>query len=164
MPIKVTFDPDKVVRGAIEKFWAANEERIIYAFRRACLEAVNYAKGKDRDSGPPRYTDQSGALNSSTGFHLYKRGELIEQYFVGTGTGQAEGIAAGKRAAAEAATPSSDKLVTAVIVAGMHYAIYVEAKQRDVLTGTELKFPAILERWLKEAFEGRDVPFIITDE
>lgn len=165
MPIKVTFDAQKMAQDAYEKLVEWIEPRAIKAFRLACMDAVNYAKRDERHGGPPRYTDQTGALNSSTGFGLYHLGELVDEYFVGEGgigTGHTSGVSAGKATAAQAA--SRDKLVSAVIVAGMHYAVYVEAKGKDVLSGAELQFPDMLDRRLREAFEGKNISYTITAE
>jgi len=163
MPIKVKINIDwnKVKEDAIRKI----DICVIRAFQIACKETVIWAKQNHK------YTQQTGALNSSTGFQLYKDGTLIDSYFEQSQGGndtegaKAKGVAAGQTAAAQRAF-ELEAHVCAVIVAGMPYAIYVESNGFDVLTGAEKQFPFILEKWMKEAFSDseslNDISFSIT--
>lgn len=135
--------------------------RVTRAFQMACKEAVTWAK---QNHG---YTQQTGALNSSTGFQLYKDGTLVDSYFEQSQGGddkdgaKAKGLAAGQKTATQRAAELGAH-ICAVIVAGMPYAIYVESKGYDVLTGGEKQFPAILEKWMKEAFSDTGMSYSIT--
>jgi hypothetical protein len=148
MAIKVKVNIDNMMNRAFEALKREVDIRVTRAFQMACKEAVTFAKTQHG------YTQQSGALNSSTGFQLYKEGALVDDYFEtggGDGTGHNNGINAGKKVAAERASQLGAH-ICAIIVAGMPYAVYVESKGFDVLAGAEKQFPAILEKWLKEAF------------
>ena len=155
--VKVNIDWGKVK----EELIAEMDVRVEVAFERACLKAVNWAK---QNKG---YTVQSGALSSSTGFQLYKDGALIKSYFEASPDGtdkdgsKAKGKAAGEKAAAERASQLGAH-ICAVIVAGMPYAIYVESKGYDVLTGAEKQFPSILEEEMQKAFAKSSIPYSIT--
>jgi len=159
MPIKakINIDWNKVKENVIQEI----DIRVIRAFQIACKETVIWAKQNHE------YTQQSGALNSSTGFQLYKDGTLIDSYFEQSQGGddtegaKAKGVEAGQKAAVQRASELGAH-VCAIIVAGMPYAIYVESKGFDVLTGAEKQFPAILEKWLKEAFSNSGISFSIT--
>jgi len=159
MPIKVKINIDwnKVKENIIQEI----DVRVIRAFQIACKETVIWAKQNHE------YTQQSGALNSSTGFQLYKDGALIESYFEQSQVGddregaKAKGVESGQKASAQRASELGAH-VCGIIVAGMPYAIYVESKGFDVLTGAEKQFPAILDKWMKEAFSDSGMSFSIT--
>jgi len=151
MGIKVKVNIDDMMKRAFEQLQREIDVRVTRAFQMACKETITWAK---QNHG---YTQQTGALNSSTGFQLYKGGELVDSYFEQSQDGddkegaKAKGIAAGQKTAEQRATVLGAH-ICAVIVAGMPYAIHVESKGYDVLTGSEKQFPSILEKWLKEAF------------
>jgi hypothetical protein len=138
------------------------KERILESVKEsyilACTEAVNKARETDT------YKDRTNNLRSSIGFVLYYNGELVHDdfKFSGTGNGSSEvefttkegtdvsfttkakdssgsaGIKSGQELAHEVAKRHPEGF-TAVIVAGMKYALYVEAKGFDVLTGATLE-------------------------
>jgi hypothetical protein len=161
MPIVVRINID--FNNIAKKIKDAIDIRVLRAFQRASKEAVSFAKSIRAE----RYTDQSGALNSSTGFQLYKDGQLIDESFEpaigGDGSGIERGIAAGRQTASERAS-ALNAHICGVIVAGMSYSIYVESKGRDVLTATKHEFPAILDKWMQAAFQDTNISYSITDE
>lgn len=133
-------------------------ESVKEAYILACMEAVNFARTTDT------YKDRTNNLRSSIGFVLYYNGEIVHEDFqiTGKGTGAGgdvsfttkagkdvsftaknsgpdgqTGISAAKELANKVASRHPDGFV-AVIVAGMHYALFVEAKGFDVLTGATL--------------------------
>ena len=67
---------------------------------------------------------------------------------IGTEGDGSKGIVEGKRIAEEAAKIHPESLI-GVIVAGMEYALYVEAKGYDVLTGSCLQAQTVLEKIYK---------------
>ncbi|MDR2009944.1 MAG: hypothetical protein LBQ22_05635 [Bacteroidales bacterium] len=151
--VKTNIDFTKVKEAFLEKI----NGRVIKAFALSCKEAVNYAK---ENKG---YTVQSGALSASTGFQLYQDGNLIEEYFETDPIGKEEGekgLSTGKKVASASAA-ELDAPIVAVIVAGMPYAIYVESKGKDVLTGATLQLPSILSKNLETMFSGTGVSFEI---
>ncbi|MCL1932758.1 MAG: hypothetical protein FWF53_02950 [Candidatus Azobacteroides sp.] len=153
MPVKVKINIDwkKVKENIIQEI----DTRVTRAFQIACKETVIWAKQNHK------YTQQTGALNSSVGFQLYKDGVLTDSYFEQSQGGndkdgaKAKGVSAGEKTTAQRASELGAH-ICAVIVAGMPYAIYVESKGYDVLTGAEKQFPSILEKRMKEAFA--DIP------
>jgi hypothetical protein len=151
MPIKVNVNINDMMKRAFEQIEREIDIRVTRAFQMACKKTVTWAKQNHE------YTQQTGALNSSTGFQLYKEGLLVDSYFEQSQGGddtdgaKAQGVASGQKAAEQRAAELGAH-ICAVIVAGMPYAIHVESKGYDVLTGAEKQFPKILEKWMKEAF------------
>lgn len=87
------------------------------------------------------FTDQTGRLSASIGYGIVVGGSIVRTGGFGGGEGEAEGLATLQRAASEVggSTP------TLIVVAGMHYAIYVERKGYAVLDGARFKLPDIAE-------------------
>ncbi|MFS0489898.1 hypothetical protein [Leadbetterella byssophila] len=164
MGVKVVTNIDKLIAGAKAKALEAIEGKIIEAFRLALMDAVGYAKQSSREGSIKRYKDQTGALSSSTGFNLYRSGELVHSYFQGEGgdgSGHGSGVSTGQRVAEEESSDLRERWICGVMVAGMHYAAAVEAKGYDVLTAAEFKLPEFLEGRLKAVF-GNSEAFSIT--
>jgi hypothetical protein len=155
--ININIDWEKTKRELIREI----DERVLVAFERASLKAVTWAK---ENKG---YTVRTGSLSSSTGYQLYKGGVLISEMFKESATGtdkdgaKTKGVEAGKQAASSRAAQLGSH-ICAVIVAGMPYAVYVEQKGFDVLTGAEHQFPAILEEEMRKAFAKSTIPYSIT--
>jgi hypothetical protein len=151
MAIQVKVNIDNLLKRSFDALQREIDIRVTRAFQMACKETITWAKQNHE------YTQQSGALNSSTGFQLYKDGTLVDSYFEQSANGddkdgaKSKGLKTGQQAAAQRAAELGAH-ICAVMVAGMPYAIYVESKGYDVLTGAEKQFPAILEKWMKEAF------------
>lgn len=144
----------KDIEDKLKKEFLANVERkTVRAFSKSCLEAVNYAKSNHAG----RYKDQTGALNSSTGFQLYKNGELVESFFegsvLGDKTGNTIGVEKGNLIASKVSKTNIP--IVAVIVAGMNYALEVESKGYDVITGAEHRFTDILKKNLQIEFSEK---------
>lgn len=124
----------------------AARENFQEAFQKTCLEITNLAKSTNT------YKDQTNNLRSSIGYIIYDKGELVNEMFTKAGIGAegdgSKGINQGKQIAEQAAKKYPNALV-GVIVAGMEYALYVEAKGYDVLTGSCIQAKTILEKNLK---------------
>jgi hypothetical protein len=161
MAIKLKVNIDNMMKRSFEDLQKEIDIRVTRVFQIASKEAVTFAKTQHG------YTQQTGALNSSTGFQLYKDGTLIDSYFEQSQGGddkdgaKSKGLAAGEKAASERASQLGAH-ICAVIVAGMPYAIYVESKGYDVLTGAEKQFPAILEKWMQQIFNDTGMSFSIS--
>lgn len=99
-------------------------------------ELVNHARSIPADVG---YTDRTGNLRSSTGYIVAKDGQVITAMFkqVKSGKLKAEGTNAGLNHALSVMTKFPGGWVL-IMVAGMDYALAVESRGRDVLTGTEI--------------------------
>ena len=128
-------------------------ERIIESIGEAlfmvCTNAVNRARSLDT------YKDQTNNLRSSIGFVIYFNGQRMYQDFQKSGTGTAGGGDSSGQQGQVQGEALADKVAVqypsgfvAVIVAGMKYALYVEAKGYDVITGSTLD----IDRELNEFF------------
>jgi len=95
------------------------------------------------------FTDRTGNLRSSIGFMVLKNGEIIHEDFEvsQSGTDKQTGKAKGYEYAMEQAGANLGFIL--IVVAGMEYAVYVEAKGYDVITGSSIK----AEEDLKRLFE-----------
>ncbi len=115
---------------------------LVESLNRAAQEITNLAKNTDT------YTDRTNNLRSSIGYVLYKDGQKIAASFGKAGTGEegngAQGIAKGEVFADTVAQKYGAGYVV-VLVAGMEYAAYVEAKNFDVITGATMQFDGVLK-------------------
>lgn len=145
MPIKCKTDMSKLFAKIDTRIDSAREN-FQEAFQKTCLEITNLAKSTNT------YKDQTNNLRSSIGFIVYDKGELVNEMFTKAGIGAegdgSKGINQGKQIAEQAAKKYPNALV-GVIVAGMEYALKVEAKGYDVLTGSCIQAKTILEKNLK---------------
>lgn len=87
------------------------------------------------------YAEQTGRLTASIGYGIAVNGSLVRVGGFGGGEGEAEGLATLQRALSEVDSSSP----TLIVVAGMHYAVYVERKGFAVLDGARFKLPDIAE-------------------
>lgn len=101
---------------------------------------VNHARTVPAQIG---YHDRTGALRASTGYAIFSNGKQVHGNFNGS-----EAVTNGDSAAMEAGKAAAQSLANEVaqanpigwvlvVVAGMEYAVYVEATGRDVLTTAE---------------------------
>lgn len=82
--------------------------------------------------------NQTGNLRSSVGYVIVSHGRIVKHSDFGTVLHGAEGSRVGKALAEELAKKYSSDYVL-IVVAGMHYAEYVEAKNsKSVLASAEL--------------------------
>ncbi len=127
------------------------EEEIIRAFCILGEECI--ARIRDR-SGEESWFDQSSNLRSSIGYAVYKNGNVeMESSFQQVGNGK-EGVQEGKKAVMQLAHEYANNHFTLVILAGMEYAEYVEAKEnKDVLASTELWARSKADSYLQNALE-----------
>lgn len=144
--IKAKFDIDKLFAGVYEKVEVITDS-VIEALQMACLEVTNNAKALNT------YKDQTHYLRSSIGFVVFDHGEKIAETFTSTGGERgSQGVEEGKRMAEEAAAQYPNDIV-AVIVAAADYALFVESKGYDVITGSCNELNAILSKYLKIVIE-----------
>ena len=104
---------------------------------------VKYA----RESG--NYKDQTGNLRSSIGYVVVLDGKIINDNFKksGSGTDGEDGLEKGGKLAQQVAAIHNEGFIL-IGVAGMEYAVYVEAiDSLDVITGASIR----TNMWLKEA-------------
>ena len=95
-----------------------------------------------------RYKDQTGNLRSSIGYVVVDDGRIVHQgasqkYLEGM-QGETEGIRYSREIAAEVG-----KGIALIVVAGMEYAVYVEARGLNVLSSAELLAESLVPQMLK---------------
>ena len=144
MSIIAKFDIDKLFEGVyaeVEDITDAVRESI----KAACLQTVKAARLLNT------YKDRTTLLRSSIGYVLYDHGQKVEESFQSVGgSGGSAGVNKG-RSVAMAAAADYPEAIVAVIVAGADYALYVESKGYDVITGPCHELNNILRQYLKEA-------------
>lgn len=140
------------IREYFEKQKPIIFESVKEAYLRACMDAVNHARTTDT------YKDRTGNLRSSIGYVLYFNGQLVHENFQMSGVRMggsnteakgSKGTKSGRDLAHEVALKHPTGFV-AVIVAGMNYALFVEAKGFDVLTGATLNLPKHLKGYFMD--------------
>lgn len=85
------------------------------------------------------YQDRTGRLTASIGWGVAQDGSIVKTGGFGGGEGAEQGIATLESAAAQTAGTAL------IVVAGMHYATYVERKGFSVLDGARLDTASIVE-------------------
>jgi len=134
MPIQPDFD-----MSALRKYAESKKEEFaeaaLEAYKIACIKMVQRAKQTNT------YKDQTHKLRSSIGCVIYYNGKEVYNYFESTGGEKGgEGVQEGLAYARSIAGQQDDKIIVSVMVAGAEYALYVEAKGYDVLTGSTRQF------------------------
>ena len=137
--IVAKFDIDKLFAGVYEAVDIITAT-VVDAMQMACLEVTQNAKLLNT------YKDRTHLLRSSIGFVIYNHGEKVAESFGSTGGEK------GKRMAEEAAAQYPNDIV-AVIVAAADYALYVESKGYDVISGPCSELNAILSKYIQIAIE-----------
>jgi hypothetical protein len=121
-------------------------ETTLLACKEACIKTVARARQTNT------FQDRTGALRSSIGYVLYHNGVEIASSFESTGGAKSdEGAQKGLAKARKKAREAGDKTIVAIIVAGMDYAIYMESKGQDILTGSTSQFTDHLKKSMNEA-------------
>ena len=144
MPI-VQITPSEEIMNKIKQQTEVWERLIIRKFQQVGEECSNQAKSLNIGT----FTDRTGNLRSSIGYIIVKDGEL---YSVGDFRSIKNG-AKGSSEGVEYAKSLISKFprgIALVVVAGMNYAGYVEAKSLDVITGQELYSSRRLKELLTE--------------
>lgn len=116
--------------------------------KRSILEVVNTAKTTDT------YTDRTNNLRSSIGYVLYKDGQKVSASFEKAGDGGEGNGSVGMQkglAYADSVANNFSSGYVVVLVAGMDYAAYVEAKGFDVITGASLSLDPEIKRNFEDA-------------
>jgi hypothetical protein len=145
MGIKANFTKDDV-RKRFDAFLDMVEQKQIARLQRLgemCLIEARSNKG---------YMMQTGALLSSTGYEVFVDGVAIHSQFDAASGAESEaaskGVQTGKSIAEKIGKET--KGVALVVVAGMNYAAYVEARGYNVLSSAEhlaeRELPRMLEK------------------
>ena len=139
MGIKPKFS-NGYVAGQVKAFQERLEKAVIFQLQYLGEELAKYAKDHHT------YTDQTGNLTNSIGYAVVKQGKIVTYGGeIQPGEGAAEGLKVAQQMAAKLTNSFS-----LIIVAGMNYAAYVEAKGYDVILPAQLKamsdFPKTIQR------------------
>lgn len=142
--IKAKFDIDKLFEGVYAKVEDI-QDAVIQAIIAACTQTVANARGLNT------YKDKTTLLRSSIGFVIYDHGKKVAENFEArNGERGSEGAAIGKSVAEQAAA-SWPNCIVAVVVAGADYALYVESKGYDVISGPCNELNGLLQQRLEGA-------------
>lgn len=130
--ITAKFDIDDLFRNITQNRLPLFIQAITEALERTCMQVVTEAKQLNT------YKDRTNNLRSSIGYVIYNNGEHVADNFEAAGVGQegdgSEGMMKGQQVAEETAAMFPSGIV-AVVVAGEDYALFVEARGYDVITG-----------------------------
>lgn len=120
------------------------QDEMVMALQAACVSTVAAARSLNT------YKDRTGNLRSSIGYVLYRDGMRVGESFEAKPAGEsgAEGVDTARRVAETVSTENQGQLV-AVLVAGMDYAVYVESRGFDVISGPMQQFTSLFEEYLK---------------
>lgn len=139
MGIKPKFG-NGAVAAQVNAFQVRLEKATVFMLQYLGEELAKYAKERHN------YQDQTGNLTNSIGYAVVRQGKILTYGGENQpGEGAAEGLKVAQKMAAT--LPNSFSLI---IVAGMNYAAYVEAKGYNVILPAQLKamndFPATVQR------------------
>lgn len=105
---------------------------------------VNNARSVPKETG---FEDQTGNLRSSIGYAVFVDGVAVHSFY-----DEVKGGAVGAKAGADLSQKIGERTngVCLVVTAGMNYALYVEARGRDVIASAEQlaerELPRMLDR------------------
>lgn len=157
MGIKPKFS-NGTVADQVKAFQVRLEKATVVMLKCLGEELVRYAKENHN------YQDQTGNLTNSIGYAVVKQGKILTY---GWGNQPGEGAAEGMKVATQMAAtlPNTFSLI---IVAGMNYAAYVEAKGYNVILPAQLKamkdFPATIMRIQNAALKKANEAFSQNDQ
>ena len=139
MAIKPTFQKGAVA-AKVQEFQKRLEAATVFLLQYMGEELTKYAREQHN------YTDQTGNLTNSIGYAVVRNGMIVNYGGeIQPGDGAAEGLKVAMEMAKD--YPNS---ITLLIVAGMSYASYVEAKGYNVIVPAYLlslqEFPKYMQR------------------
>lgn len=148
MPITPPKDLSKAIKDRLEVFNIGLQTAIEHELRVIGDKAVNIARKEHL------YKDQTGNLTSSVGYVIIKDGKPIisggfKPRYKSKKKNNIEGEQTGYNYAMSLASEYPDGY-TLLVVAGMHYAAYVEAKGLGGMTIAELKARDMVEKLMKQ--------------
>lgn len=139
MAIKPTFQ-NGTVAAKVQEFQKRLESATVFLLQYMGEELTRYAREQHN------YTDQTGNLTNSIGYAVVRNGKIVNYGGeIKSGDGAAEGLKMAQKMAANASRSFS-----LLIVAGMNYAAYVEAKGYNVILPAELKAKADLPAYMQK--------------
>lgn len=139
MALTPMFNPHTLVQQRARQFGARFERALLLVLNEIGMELVKIARDEHT------YIDRTGNLTNSMGYVVLKKGQQVAHGGEGGGEGQAAAMKVYNQVAA-----GSHYDYSLVIVAGMEYAAYVEAKGYNVLIPAQLKADAEFGRRMKD--------------
>lgn len=136
----------EAISKRIEEAKQEAEERVIRLLSYLGKKCV--AMVRDR-SGQESWYDRTGALRNSIGYCVVASGQVVKLSGFAKGEGAEEG-----QGLAERIAQTMTAKYALIVVAGMHYAVYVEAMEhKDVLASSELYARTHLPKLIKRLQE-----------
>lgn len=123
--------PKGSARDFVERQIAMRRAALIEEYRMVGEEALTIARTQHR------YTRQTGNLTSSTGYCILDDGRIVERSGFEVVKSGKDGAEEGRKFLQKLIDENSKGLVF-IMVAGMPYAQYVEAMDKDVLDSAEV--------------------------
>lgn len=143
MGVKPTFGNDAIA-SQVNTFQVRLEQAVLFLLKSLGEELVKYAKDNRT------YTDQTGNLTNSIGYAVVRNKGIVHYSANQTGVSADSALQAAMKMANECSSGFS-----LIIVAGMNYAAYVEAKGYNVILPAELKakkdFPSAMNKLMAKA-------------
>lgn len=147
MPIKCT-TPISQIDEYMRQQFKRQEQALVNTLNYIGERCVNEARSYNGNA----YQDQTGNLRSSVGYVVAVDGKIrSSSTFENVRNGE-QGSRTGKEYATEL-VKQYPKGVVLIVVAGMNYAKYVEAKGYDVLTSAELLAEQLVPKLLNDLFK-----------
>ena len=142
MGVKCT-TPESAINQFFDKNLLEYREKVIDIMRYVGDEAVTEARTNHR------YTPQTGNLKSSVGYCVLDNGKVVTESSFETVKNGWEGSAKGREFLRSLISRYSNG-ITLIVVAGMKYAVYVEAKNLNALDSAELLAEKLVPQMLKK--------------
>lgn len=138
MPVTPPKDLGRKAAEELEQFVKEQTFRLVEALKYIGEEAMKLIRTPAESGGVRRYKDQSGNLTSSVGYVVVIDGEVVySSSFEATKPTATEGPKEGREYAYSLASQYPQGIAL-IVVAGMNYAAYVEAKGLGGMTSGEL--------------------------
>lgn len=143
MGIKISAEAKRQTIALFNKALAEYDAALMRLLTHLGEECVKMAKDRSQEES---WIDHTGNLRNSIGYVILKEGKEALSGGFGAGQGGEQGKSFAQSLEANLATAQ----YALVIVAGMHYAVYVEARDnKDVLASVELHAKKRLPQMLK---------------
>ena len=148
MPITPPKDFAKQIEQQVLEIIERKREAIIYKLGHIGNQVVNMVRQQHK------YQDQTGNLTSSVGYVIVVNGEVVqESAFEAILPTAKEGSEAG-RSFAHSLANQYPQGITLIVVAGMNYAVYVEAKNLGGMIAGEIKAKDLVQSFLQRLNEA----------
>ena len=140
------------------KRFSAAKVAINEATEDAFAEVGEYVVSQIRSGGLSDWNNQTGAMRSSIGFGVVKRGQIVRSSDFATILNGGEGSQKGRDLLSRLATEYASCEYALIIVAGVEYAVYVEAMDNKVVLSSgwfylKRTLPSLLKQRVNQALK-----------